>query len=137
MPRGTWLWLVVVVAATSCGGGGTLSQKSFQLQAEAVQSLSEEGALVAGGVVEGRTTSVFVRVHSGYLQKQARRVETKLASSKASGTLEEKRASATRLAGRVGDELEQLHRAPGDRSLAARLKSRLEHDADRAKELAK
>ncbi len=137
MPRGTWLWLVVVVAATSCGGGSTLSQKSLQLQAEAVQSLSAEGALVAGGVVEGRTTSVFVRVHSRYLQKQARKVETKLASSKASGTLEEKRASATRLAGRVGDELEQLHRAPGDRSLAARLKSRLEHDADRAKELAK
>jgi hypothetical protein len=124
------------VAATSCGGG-TLSEKSLQTQAEAIQSLAAEGMLVATGVAEARTTDVFTRVHSDYLQKEARKVETKLASESASGTLDKKRATASRLAGRVADELEELHRAPGDRALAGHLRSLLEHDADQAKRLAK
>lgn len=137
MPRRVWLWLALVLVAASCGGGGALSDKSLQTQAAAIQSLAAEGALVAGGAAEGRTTDVFVRVHSDDLLKEARKVQTKLASESAGGTLERKRQRAVRLAGRVADGLEQLHRAPGDRALAARLKSLLEHDAENAKRLAK
>lgn len=137
MIRGCWLWLALVLAATSCGGGGALSEKSLQTQAAAIQSLAAEGALVAGGAAEGRTTDVFVRVHSDDLLTEARKVEDKLASESAGGTLERKRRRSERLAGRVAEELERLHRAPGDRALAARLKSLLEHDAENAKRLAK
>ncbi len=136
MPRRVSLWLALVVVAASCGGGA-LSEKSLQTQAAAIQSLAAEGALVAGGVAEGRTTEVFVRVHTDDLLKEARKVQAKLDSESAGGTLERKRKTAARLPGRVAQELEQLHRAPGDRALAGRLKSMLERLADDAKQLAK
>jgi hypothetical protein len=137
MPRGVWILLVVVAAATSCGGGGKLSEKSFQIQAETIQSLAAESVLVAGGRAEGRTTDTFVSVHTTYLQKEAQKIKEKLASASASGALDDKRAAAERLAGRVADELGELHRAPGDRTLAARLKPMFEDDADAAEKLAK
>ena len=135
MRRGAWLWISLVVAAASCGGG-PLSEKSLQKEAEAIRSLSGEGALLAGGVVEGRTTDVYVRVHSGYLQKEAGSIQSKLASESASGTLESRREKATRLAGRVAEDLAQLHRAPDDRTLADRLRSQLLRIADAAEQLA-
>ena len=119
-----------------CGGGGTLSEKSFRIQAESIQSLAAESGLVAAGGADGRTTEVFVSVHSTYLRNEARKVEAKLASASASGSLDEKRAAAERLAGRVADELGELHRDPGDRALASRLKLRFEADADAAEKLA-
>ena len=66
---------VVFLAAAGCGGGGSVSQKDVQKQFAAIQSLAAEGALVADGAAEGRTTDVFVRVHTGYLDKAARKVE--------------------------------------------------------------
>lgn len=137
MPRRVWLWLAPVVVAASCGGGGALSEKSLQTQAAAIQSLAAEGALVAGGAAEGRTTDVFVRVHTDDLLKEARKAQAELASASAGGTLARKRNRAARLAGRVAEELERLHRAPGDRALAGRLKSLLENAAADAKQLAK
>ena len=136
MPRGVWICLVLAVAATSCGGGGTLTEKSFRIQAETIQSVAAEAGLVAADGAEGRTTETFVSVHTTYLQKEAEKVETKLASSSARGTLDEKRTAAQRLAGRVAAELGELHRAPGDRALAARLKRMFEEDADAAEKLA-
>jgi hypothetical protein len=136
VPRGVWIWLVLAVATTSCGGGGTLTEKSFRIQAETIQSLAAEGGLVAAGGAEGRTTETFVSVHTTYLQKEARKVESKLASASATGTLDEKRADAQRLAGQVAEELGELHRAPGDRALAARVQQMLEEDADAAEKLA-
>ena len=67
---------VVLLAAAGCGGGGSVSQKDVQKQFAAIQSLAAEGALVADGAADGRTTDVFVRVHTGYLDKAARKVET-------------------------------------------------------------
>ena len=136
MPRGVWIWLALAVAATSCGGGGTLTEKSFRIQAETIQSLAAEGGLVAEGSAEARTTETFVSVHTTYLQKEARKVESDLASVSASGTLDEKRADAQRLAGDVAAQLGQLHRAPGDQALAARVQHMLEEDADAAEKLA-
>jgi hypothetical protein len=42
-----------------------------------------------------------------------------------------------RLAGRITDQLEQLHRAPDDPKLAARLAAELRGEADAAETLAK
>jgi hypothetical protein len=138
MPLRAWIWLVLLVLPTAaCGGGGTLSSKAFQKQAESLQSFAAEGALVAEGTADGRATETFVSVHTEYLGKAATKVETELGSARASGGLEEKRKSALRLAGRITDELGQLHRAPDDRMLAAQLAAELRDEADAAEELAK
>jgi hypothetical protein len=138
MPLKAWIWLaLLVLPAAACGGGGTISTKAFQKQAESLQSFAAEGALVAEGTADGRTTETFVSVHTEYLSKAATKVETKLRSAQAAGELEEKRKSALRLAGRITDELGQLHRAPDDRRLAARLAAELRNEADAAEKLAK
>ena len=138
MPLRAWIWLALLILPTAaCGGGGTLSTKAFQKQAESLQSFAAEGALVAEGTADGRATETFVSVHTEYLGKAATNVETDLGSAQASGGLEEKRKSALRLAGRITDQLEQLHRAPDDPKLAARLAAELRGEADAAEKLAK
>ena len=135
--RGT-IWLaIVVVSMAGCGGGGTLSKKDLQLQAEAVQSFAAEGALVAQDVQQGRTTDTFVRVHTEYLAKAARKVETELGSAHASGSLDQEREGASRLALLVSLNLDRLHRHPGDQALAAQLRREFEDNAAAAEELAK
>ena len=137
MSRGAWIWVALVLAATSCGGGGTLSNKDFQKQAEAVQSFAAEGVLVAQAVQQGRTTETFVRVHTEYLAKAARKVESELGSKHASGSLEQKREGAARLALLVSLNLDRLHRHPSDQALAAQLRQELADNADAAEQLAK
>jgi hypothetical protein len=120
---------IVLVVSAGCGGGGSVSQKDVQKQFQAIQSLAAEGALVAGGAADGRTTDVFVRVHTGYLDKAARKVETKLSSAHATGAAERDRVRAARLASSVSDELATLGDDPGDREAARRIQRRLERDA--------
>jgi hypothetical protein len=114
-----------------------LSKKELQKQAEAVQSFAAEGALVAQGAQQGRTTDTFVRVHTEYLAKAARKVESELGSKHASEGLDQKREEATKLASLVAQDLDRLHRDPGDRALAARLRLALAKNAATAEELAK
>jgi hypothetical protein len=123
---------VVLLVAAGCGGGGSVSQKDVQKQFEAIQSLAAEGALVADGAADGRTTDVFVRVHTGYLDKAARKVEGQLSSARASGAAERDRVRAARLASSVADELARLGDDPGDRAGARRIEQQLQRDASAA-----
>ena len=120
---------VVLLAAAGCGGGGSVSQTDVQKQFQAIQSLAAEGALVADGAADGRTTDVFVHVHTGYLEKAARKVEGQLSSARASGAAEHDRARAARLASSVADQLARLGANPGDHEAAHRIQRRLERDA--------
>jgi hypothetical protein len=127
---------VLALLLCSCGGG-QLSKKELQKDVESIQSLAAEGALVAREAADGSTTDVFVRVHSQSLQKAADKVEQKLSSAQASGSLDADRANAQQLAARVADELGRLHAHPGDRARAAQLAGSLDDDAKTAEELAK
>jgi hypothetical protein len=127
---------VLALLLCSCGGG-QLSKKELQKDVESIQSLAAEGALVARDAADGSTTDVFVRVHSQSLQKAADKVEQKLSSAHASGSLDAHRAKAQRLAARVADELGRLHAHPGDRAREAQLAGSLDDDAKTAEELAK
>jgi hypothetical protein len=126
----------VLLAVAGCGGGGSVSQKDVQKQFEAIQSLAAEGALVADGAADGRTTDVFVRVHTGYLDRAAEKVATNLSSAHASGAVDRDRARAARLATEVADRLAALGDEPGDRAAARRIAARLRLDAALAERLA-
>ena len=133
--KGLVVLVLVLLTLAGCGGG-SLSTKELQTQAGTVQSLAAEGALVADGAQHGRSTDVFVRVHSRYLAEAARKVESTLASATAGGSLEAKRIRTVELASSVSDDLDQLHRAPGDQALAAELKSDLTELASAAEQIA-
>jgi hypothetical protein len=120
---------VVLLLAAACGGGGSLTQSDVQKQFEAIQSLAAEGALVAGGAADGRTTDVFVRVHTGYLDDAAQKLATELSSAGASGAADRERDGAARLARRVADLLSTLSENPGDRDRARGIEKQLRRDA--------
>jgi len=128
---------VVLLVAAGCGGGGSVSQKDVQKQFETIQSLAAEGALVADGAADGRTTDVFVRVHTGYLDKAVRKVEGQLSSARASGAAERDRVRAARLASSVAGELARLGDDPGDRARARRIEQQLQRDASAAERQAR
>jgi len=119
-----------LLALSSCGGGGTLSKEALQKQYEAIQSLAAEGALVADGAADGRTTETFVSVQSLYLSEAAGKIETDLRS--ANGP-----QPAVSLARRVAEDLDRLHEEPDDAELARRLSEELQASAADAEERAK
>lgn len=127
---------LLVLLPSGCGGGGSVSQTDVQKQFEAIQSLAAEGALVADGAADDRSTDVFVRVHSGYLNRAAGKVATELSSARASGTVDGKRVRAARLATHVADRLATLAGDPGDSAGARRIGAQLRVDAALAKRLA-
>ena len=48
MPLRASIWLALIVLAAAGCGGGTLSRKALQKQAESIQSLAAEGTLSLG-----------------------------------------------------------------------------------------
>jgi hypothetical protein len=128
---------LVVLLLAGCGGGGTLSKKDLQKQLEAVQSFAAEGALVADGAADERTTDIFVRVHTLYLGDGVKKVRKQVSAGHASGDLEEKRDAAIELASGVERQLERLHESPGDQDVARSVKAQLQRDAVRAENEAK
>ena len=133
----------VVVFAVSLGLAGcggvpqTLDAEALKKQAEAIESLAAEGALVAGDVSEGDTTSTFVRVHAEALGENAQTVVAVLASDQAKPAhgLSQAVGRAHALARSVRADLAELEDLPSSEA-AASLRGRLERKADAAKRLA-
>ena len=119
-----------------CGGTGTLDQKTFQKEAESIQSVAAEGALLARDVADGKSTVPFTRVHAGELHEQAAKLEETLSTATAQPALEDEVAEAVELAGDVVASLDQLERSPGDAELARGAQGKLETAARQAEDLA-
>jgi hypothetical protein len=130
----TFIVLLAVLALCSCGGG-ELTTDALRKDAEAVQSTAAEGALLAQGVSEGRSTATFARVHSGSLEEQANAVATRLAAAGSAPGLNERQRRTQRLATMVAADLALLGDEPDDRAAAARIAKRLEAEAAAAERL--
>ena len=127
---------LVLLLAAGCGGN-SLSKHDLHKEIGSVQSFAAEGSTLAQGAAESRSTTIFVRVHSEYMEKGAKKLQTKLEQAQVSSDLESKRASAAKLAANVDAALARLHASPGDRDLAHRLQLELSKAADDAEQLAK
>ena len=127
---------VVALLATGCGSS-SLSSHQLKTEIESIQSFAAEGSTVAQGAAESRSTTIFVRVHTQYLEQGAKKVGTKLDQAQVASDLEPKRAKAVKLASDVEQDLDWLHRDPGNRELAHRLQLELTSAADEAEQLAK
>jgi hypothetical protein len=100
--------LLVVCAATGCGGDSTLAASSLAKRAEAVQSLAAEGALLAGDSAAGKTIGVYQREHASELSSSASKAASSLASARTTSALEPKLVRLRELAGRVTSRLQRL-----------------------------
>jgi hypothetical protein len=127
---------LLVLALTGCNGG-TVDRHALKRDAEKVGSLATEGALLANDVSRGASTKPFARIHAQELSGAASDLEDSLAERPTSPGITADVRKLSKLAGKVSQELEQLHLHPTDRSAAASLEQPLMDDADAADELAK
>lgn len=103
----------VAVLASGCGGGN-LSAHALSQESKSLKSLAAEGALLARSSAAGRTTHVYTRVHSEYLQKAASKSATSLQSAKTTAALEPELERLASTASKVSADLKQLGHAPKD-----------------------
>jgi hypothetical protein len=127
---------LLLLALAGCNGG-TVDQHALKRDAENVASLATEGELLANDVSKGASPKYFARVHAKELSLAASNLEDALAKRPTSPGITSDVRKLSKLAGKVSDELEQLHLHPTDRDVAASLKQPLNDDADAADELAK
>jgi hypothetical protein len=117
--------------------GGTVDKHALKRDAEKVGSLATEGSLLANDMSKGASTKYFARVHGKELSDAASNLADALAERPTSPGIERKVRKLSRLAGKVADQLEQLHLHPTDRSVAKSLTQPLMDDADASDALAK
>jgi len=128
--------VIVALIAAGCGSS-SLTAHQLKKEIESIQSFAAEGSTLAQGAAESRSTTIFVRVHSQYLEQGAEKLGTKLDQAQVSSDLEPKREQAVKLASEVQQDLGRLHRDPGNRELAHRIQLELSSAADDAEQLAK
>jgi hypothetical protein len=129
----------LAVAALLAGGcrGGDMTTYRFSKDAESLQSLATEGGVLADGVVDGRTTSAFVRTHAQELASDTEKLASVLASTHAEPEVAGKTARLTALARKAGAQLRTLADHPSDGATAASVRSALHDAADAAEKLEK
>jgi hypothetical protein len=102
----------LAVLAAGCGSSSTLSARALAKQADSVQSLAAEGAMLAQDAAAGRSTGPYTRVHAADLHKVAAKEQATLGQAKtAAQSVEPKLHQLTRLAARVAADLEKLGHA--------------------------
>jgi hypothetical protein len=126
--------LCSLLAASACGGVEKLDSKTLTQAIESVGSVAAEGSLLAKSVEQGRTTSVFARVHAGELAAMAEQGRASLASARAPG-LEEEAARALELSRTVAALLARLEDEPASRETAGLVRRQLREAARQAERL--
>lgn len=131
--------IVLTLFAFALAGcnGGTVDNHALKRDAEKIGSLATEGSLLANDMSKGASTKYFARVHAKELSEAASNLEDALAERPTSPGIETKVRRLSKLAGKVANQLEQLHLHPTDRSVARSLKQPLMDDADASDALAK
>jgi hypothetical protein len=131
---GTAALVLAALLTTSGCGSSTVTAKSLKKQAETVQSIANEGALLAHGRAEDSTTQTFTREHAHELSKQAMSLRMKLRTARLAPGIEPKARAVAQAAWATAGELATLEHAGADR--AGQIESRLEELGKRAEELA-
>jgi hypothetical protein len=115
------LVVLAVLLAAGCG-----VPKSVPKQADDLESIAAEGALLAGDAADGDSTSPFVATHSEALGKNAETLRKAISDPELG-----------RVADEVIAELQRLAKSPGERAVAAEVERRLDEAAKRIEEIGK
>jgi hypothetical protein len=118
--------LLVTAAAAFGGCGGPIKHDELERGVATLGATASEGRLVALDVVEDRTKTTFVRVHSAALADDAQHEAEKLADAQAPPDLINSKAEAVRIAQGIDSALGDLQVAPSDRRVARQVEQRLD-----------
>lgn len=116
--------LLAAVALGACGG--PIQHDELERGVATLGATAAEGRLVALDVVEDRTKTTFVRVHSAALADDAQHEAEKLSDAQAPPDLVNAKAEAVRIAQGIDSALGDLQVAPADRRVARRVEQRLD-----------
>jgi hypothetical protein len=118
--------LLLCLLVSACG---ELDQSELSTQVESLQSLSQEGILLANGVVDGSAHAPFVKVHAEEMASSASDVADSLGNEQAPSELRAGQAKAVAFAKEIADQLQKLSDHPDDPSAATAVRGRLETEA--------
>jgi len=121
-------------ACAACGGGGELNADALTKQAEALQSVAAEGAMLGRDAGAGKTTDIFTREHADELYKTASKEEASLRSATTEPSLEPKLRRLTAAARKTSAALKALGDARENQQ--RRLGARLARTADEIEQIA-
>jgi hypothetical protein len=119
------LGVILALIGPGCAGGGQLGAAALMEQAKSLQSIAAEGAILAQDAVSGKTTDIFIRVHSSDLDMAASQAEASLMAAKTEPALEPMLRELAVLARQVSANLKRLGSASKDedRALARELQA--------------
>ena len=119
------LLIGLTVGLAGCNGG-TVDHHALEKDAEAIDSLACEGALLADEIANTASTPQFSRVHADDLRTKASSFADALSERPTVPGIERKVRALADKAGRIAALLGELQAHPADAGLAARLRTALE-----------
>src|SRR3954469_8947186 len=105
--------------------GGTVDRHALTNDAVTLDSIACEGALLAGDVARGRTTTYFAREQAEELEIQSSNFADALAKRKTLPSIEQKVRAKARHAASLAAVLQRLHDHPSDHAVGAKIERRL------------
>jgi predicted outer membrane protein len=127
--------LIVAILALGTAGCGDLSRDELGRGVDTIDSIANEGAILAGHSAQDRSTVNFVRAQAEVLSDDAQHEQEKLHDSTVAPDLQDKLSQAILLAGDASEALDQLRESPLDAKQSGSAQALLERTAERAKRL--
>ena len=118
--RGLLLACLLVAALTGCNGG-TVDRHALTNDAATLDSIACEGALLAGDVARGRTTTYFAREQAEVLRVQSANFADALSRRKTVPAIEVRVRQKAKHAAALAAVLQRLHDHASDRATGAAL----------------
>jgi hypothetical protein len=115
----------VLVAVVAGCNGGTVDRHALTNDAATLDSISCEGALLAGDVARGRTTSYFAREQAEELRIQSSNFADALSRRKALPSIVGRVRAKAKQAAVLAGVLQRLHDHPSDHAVGAAVAIRL------------
>jgi hypothetical protein len=122
--RGLLLACVLVVLVAGCNGG-TVDRHALTNDSATLDSIACEGALLAGDVARGRTTTYFAREQAEELRIQSSNFADALSRRKALPSIVRRVREKASYAAVLAGVLQRLHDHPSDRAVGAAVANRL------------
>jgi hypothetical protein len=120
------LLLACVLAGLVAGcNGGTVDRHALTNDAATLNSIACEGALLAGDVARGRTTTYFAREQAEELRIQSANFADALARRKALPSIVRRVREKAKQAAVLAAVLQRLHNHPSDHAVGAVVANRL------------